>query len=89
MDNDKVVPAEQTLRREEFGVFTQRIRRSGDEYVIEIPAEEVERLSLADGQQVHVLLNPVDAPKLRPELQEALDRLWPEIEPGLRYLEDR
>jgi antitoxin component of MazEF toxin-antitoxin module len=79
----------ESLRREVLDVFTQQVRRSGDCYTVEIPADEVERLGLVDGQQVHVLLTPVEAPRLRPELQEAWDRLWPEIEPGLRYLKDR
>ena len=70
-------------------MFTQRVRRSGNDYTIEIPAEEAERLGLADGQQVYVLLTPVETPTLRPQVQEALDQLWPKIEPGLRYLEDR
>ena len=70
-------------------MFTQRVRHTGESYVIEIPQEEFDRLGLSEGQQVHVLLTPVETPKLRPELQEAFDRAWPEMEPALRYLKDR
>jgi antitoxin component of MazEF toxin-antitoxin module len=71
-------------------MFTQNIRKSGNSYVITIPKEEFDQLGLHDGQPVYVHITPAETrPVLRPELQEALDEVWPEIEPGLEYLRDR
>ena len=71
-------------------MFTQNIRKSGNSYVITIPKEEFDRLGLQDGQPVYVHITPAETrPLLRPELREALDEVWSEIEPGLEYLRDR
>ncbi len=71
-------------------MFTQNIRKSGNSYVITIPKEEFEQLGLQDGQPVYVHITPAETrPVLRPELRDALDEVWPEIEPGLEYLRDR
>jgi antitoxin component of MazEF toxin-antitoxin module len=71
-------------------MFTQNIRKSGNSYVITIPKEEFDQLGLQDGQPVYVHITPAETrPVLRPELREALDEVWSEIEPGLEYLRDR
>lgn len=71
-------------------MFTQQVRKSGNSLVITIPKEEVERLGLHEGQFVGVHLTPMEMrPVLPPDLQEALDRLWPRLEPALEYLKDR
>jgi antitoxin component of MazEF toxin-antitoxin module len=71
-------------------MFIERVRKSNDGFVISIPAEEAERLGLHEGQEVSIsLATPEQMHALRPELQEAFDRLWPEMEPAIRYLEDR
>ena len=71
-------------------MFSQQVRKSGNSYVVTIPKEEVERLALDDGQPVLVHITPAETrPILRPDLQRALDELWPRIEPGLRYLKNR
>jgi len=71
-------------------MFSQQVRRSGNSYVITVPKEEFERLGLRDGQPVYVHITPAETkPVLRPELREALDEVWPEIEPGLHYLRNR
>ena len=71
-------------------MFIERVRKTKDGYVILIPTEEAERLHLIEGQEVSIsLATPEHMHALRPELQEAFDRLWPEMEPAIRYLEDR
>lgn len=71
-------------------MFTQTIRKSGNSFVITVPKEEFERLGLQDGQPVFVHVTPAETkPLLRPVLNDALDAVWNEIEPGLIYLRDR
>ena len=70
-------------------MFRQRLRKVGDAFVIAIPDAEVSCLSMEEGQVVDVKLEVVDGVALPPDLQLALDRLWPRLEPGLRYLKDR
>ena len=71
-------------------MIQQKLRKVGNSYVVTIPKEVVERLALDDGQPVLVHITPAETrPILRPDLQRALDELWPRIEPGLRYLKDR
>lgn len=71
-------------------MFSQQIRRSGNSYVVTVPKEEFDRLGLHDGQPVYVHLTPAETrPILPPAVREAYDRLWPEMEPGLRSLKDR
>jgi len=70
-------------------MFIERVRKTDAGFVVTIPAEEAERLALREGQEVTISLETIDREELRPELQEAFDRLWPEMEPAVRYLEDR
>jgi antitoxin component of MazEF toxin-antitoxin module len=69
----------------------QRLRRSGDSYVIEIAAEEVERLQITEGQLLGIEITPIidGRPVLRPELAEALEESWKRNEAAYRYLESR
>ena len=71
-------------------MIQQQVRRSGNSLVVTIPRDEVERLHLTDGQTVLVHITPMETrPVLRPALQEAVDQLWPRLEPALQYLKDR
>jgi hypothetical protein len=70
-------------------VFRQQLRKVGDSFVLAIPDDEVARLGLEEDQVVEVSLEIVDGVALPPDLQVALDRLWPRLEPGLNYLKDR
>jgi antitoxin component of MazEF toxin-antitoxin module len=71
-------------------MIQQQLRRSGNSLVVTIPKEEVERLGLSEGQFVLIHLTPMELrPILPPDLQEALDRSWEWLKPGLEYLKDR
>ena len=68
----------------------QKIRRSGNSYVVTIPKDLVERLGLNEHDLVQVQLQLIDVvPRMRPELKEADDAVWKRHEAGLRYLADR
>ena len=68
----------------------QQVRKSGNSFVVTIPKEEVERLGLTEGQFVAMHLTPMELrPVLPPDLQAAIEQLWPRLEPALAYLKDR
>jgi antitoxin component of MazEF toxin-antitoxin module len=71
-------------------VIYQQVRKSGNSLVVTIPKEEVERLGLREGQFVALHITPMELrPVLPPDIQAAVDELWPRLEPALRYLKDR
>jgi antitoxin component of MazEF toxin-antitoxin module len=71
-------------------MFVGKLRRAGNSIVLTVPADEIERLGLREGQQVAVELTQVEVrPVLSPELQESVDRLFPAHERAIRYLADK
>ena len=71
-------------------MFIERVRKTDDGFITSIPDEEAMRLRPREEQKVSIsLATPEHMHALRPELQEAFDRLWPEMVPAIRYLEDR
>jgi antitoxin component of MazEF toxin-antitoxin module len=67
-----------------------KLRRAGNSLVVTIPADEVARLGLREGQQVAIDVRPVEIrPALRPELRAQLPELLAEHGPALDYLKDR
>jgi putative addiction module antidote len=71
-------------------MFTQRLRKTGNSYVVTIPKEEVERRGWQEGQLLAVQVNEVEVrPVLSPELQTIVDELFERHEEALRYLADR
>ena len=66
---------------------TQKLRRSGNSFVVTVPRTEVERLHLREGQLVDVDVQPLDVvPVLRPELREAFEEEFRGSEAALEYL---
>jgi antitoxin component of MazEF toxin-antitoxin module len=72
--------------RRGIAMFYQRLRRSGNSYVVTVPREEVERNCWQEGQFLSVDLTPLE---LRPELRSAIDDRWARNEKALRSLSDR
>jgi antitoxin component of MazEF toxin-antitoxin module len=71
-------------------MIRQRLRRSGNSYVITIPRDEVERNGWHEGQLLEIDLTPLEVrPMLRPELRQAIDDRWERNEDALRSLADR
>lgn len=65
----------------------QKIRKTGNSYVITIPREEMERLAVKEGDLIAVQLQPVEIrPLLSPEKQRALDESWAAHEEAYRVL---
>lgn len=62
-------------------VLTQRLRKSGNSYVVTVPPEEVERLGLTEGEFVGVEVRKLSVrPVLPPDLQEAAEQSWAKYE---------
>ncbi len=68
-------------------MITQKLRRTGNSYVVTVPKEEVDRLGLQEGDLVGVEVRKVQAwPVLSPELRAAAEESWKEAEAAYRYL---
>ena len=67
----------------------QKIRRSGNSYVITIPADVIERHDLKQDDLVRVQLQVLDVvPRIAPDLQESLAYALEGSDEALRYLRD-
>lgn len=70
-----------------MGVITGRLERSGQGYVVAVPAEDVARLGLVEGQVVEVDLRPAGSVEaLTPDLRDAFEIELERGRAGLRYL---
>jgi antitoxin component of MazEF toxin-antitoxin module len=68
----------------------QKLRRSGNSYIVTIPKTEVERLQLQAGQMVSVEVQPLEIrPVLPPDLREIFEEEFRASEDALRYLATR
>jgi hypothetical protein len=73
-------------------MIKQKLRRSGNSYVITIPKREVERNGWQVGQRFAVeltLLDSEDRPVMSPRLRAAFEESWARNEEAYRYLADR
>lgn len=71
-------------------MVVQKVRVSGNSYIVTIPKEEVDRLQLAEGDLVGVEFRKMELrPQLTPELREAAERSWGRAAEAYRYLIDR
>ena len=68
----------------------QKIRKVGNSYVVTIPKDEVERLSLEPGQLIAVHIQPAEIRPVLPDaLRQAFEESWADNEDGYRYLAGR
>lgn len=71
-------------------MIAQKIRRSGNSYVLTIPREEMEARGLHEGDLVGFNPQLVEIrPAVRPHVRAAIERAAAKHEAGLRYLADR
>lgn len=71
-------------------MFTAVLRKEGDDYVVTVPNDEVERRGWQEGQRLAVQFSEVEPrPVLSPELDAIVDDLLDEHEDALRYLAER
>jgi antitoxin component of MazEF toxin-antitoxin module len=67
--------------------LVQKVRKSGNSYIVTIPKTEMQRLNLRVGQMVGVQIQPLEVvPVLRPELREAFEAEFQGSEAALEYL---
>jgi hypothetical protein len=71
-------------------MFTGVLRKEGDDYVVTVPNDEVERRGWKEGQLLAVQFSEVEPrAMLSPELDAIVDDLLDEHEDALRYLAER
>lgn len=70
-------------------MLVEKLRKSGNSYVVTVRREEVERLGLAEGDLVGITLHKVELrPVMRPEVSTAAKRVLEraDVRDALRYL---
>jgi AbrB family looped-hinge helix DNA binding protein len=67
----------------------QRVRRTGNSFVVTIPKDQAEQLGISEGDYVDVSIQPLELrPRLSPDVRAAFERVWKKNEAGFRYLAD-
>jgi antitoxin component of MazEF toxin-antitoxin module len=67
----------------------QKIRRSGNSYVVTIPADVIERHNLKQDDLVRIQFSVLDVvPRVAPDLQESLAYALEGSEEALRYMKE-
>lgn len=70
-------------------MITGKLQKQGDTFVVTVSEEEVERLGLAEGQDVVLEVRALEEePTLAAELRDAFDTEFHRGKEGLRYLAD-
>ena len=68
----------------------QKLRKTGNSYVVTIPKDVVEKLDLSEGDLLAVQVQPAEIrPVISDELREAVEYSWKHHEEAYRYLADR
>lgn len=68
-------------------MITQRVRKTGNSYVVTIPREELERLGIAEGDFVGIELRKARVTlDLPPDLEQAFQESWEAHRESYRYL---
>lgn len=71
-------------------MIAQKLRRSGNSYIVTIPREEVERQGLTEGEMVVIEVRAAEIrPKLRPNLRALAEESWQRHEMAYRKLADK
>ena len=75
--------------KEDVMIF-QKLRKSGNSYIVTIPKDEVVRQGFEEGQMLAIVVRPAEIrPVLSDELREAVEESWKRHEAGYRYLAGR
>jgi antitoxin component of MazEF toxin-antitoxin module len=71
-------------------MITQQLRKVGNNYVVTVPKDEVERRGWHEGQLLALQLTALEVkPVLGDDLREAIEERWERNEEALRYLAGR
>lgn len=68
-------------------MFTAKLRRSGNSFIVTVPRDEIERMGLEEGQLVMLEVRPAEVrPVLAADLREAFDIEFERGREALDYL---
>jgi antitoxin component of MazEF toxin-antitoxin module len=71
-------------------MIVQKIRRSGNSYIVTIPREELERQGLSEGEMAIIEVRAAEIrPKLPPRLRALAEQSWQEHETAYRKLAEK
>ena len=71
-------------------MIVQKIRRSGNSYIVTIPREEMERQGLSEGEMAIIEVRAAEIrPKLAPHLRALAEESWQDHETAYRKLADK
>ncbi len=71
-------------------MIVQKIRRSGNSYIVTIPREELERQGLSEGEMAIIEVRAAEIrPKLPPRLRTLAEQSWQEHETAYRKLAEK
>ena len=71
-------------------MVVSELRKVGNQYVVTIPVEEVERQGWHEGSVIEFVPRLADAePELAEDLARVIDEDWEQMLPGLKYLAGR
>jgi antitoxin component of MazEF toxin-antitoxin module len=68
-------------------MFTAKLRRSGNSFIVTVPRDEMERMGLEEGKLVTIEVRPAEVrPMLAADLREAFDVEFERGREALDYL---
>lgn len=71
-------------------MFTVKLRKTGNSYVVTIPHEELERHNLREGDMVGIEIHKLNiGPEISPEFRAAFDQTVETFRTDIEYLADR
>jgi antitoxin component of MazEF toxin-antitoxin module len=71
-------------------MIVQKLRRSGNSYIVTVPPEEVERQGLTEGEMVVIEVRAADIrPRLSPELRALAEESWERHQGAYRKLAEQ
>lgn len=71
-------------------MIVQKIRRSGNSYIVTIPREELERQGLSEGEMAIIEVRAAEIrPKLPARLRTLAEQSWQEHETAYRKLAEK
>ena len=68
----------------------QKLRKTGNSYVVTIPKDLIEKLDLTEGDILAVQVQPAEIrPVVSDEIRKAFEDSWEDNEDGYRYLSEK
>jgi putative addiction module antidote len=68
----------------------QKLRKTGNSYVVTIPKDLIEKLDLTEGDLLAVQVQPAEVrPVVSDDIRKAFEDSWEDNEDGYRYLSEK